>query len=158
MDPVSSALIQTKQLNGLGNPAAYSLLQATGTPPTDFLAALTEELEKQAVPEATAAVQQTSTPEASSNDPAASVVDYEGIHEAAVELESFILYMLLKQMWASIPKSELLPQGLADQFFREMWLEEIADEAARQGSGFGIAEVVERELVQNTSSISAPPA
>lgn len=68
------------------------------------------------------------------------------IRETAQQLESLLLYQLLKQMWASIPESGLLPAGNAGKIYREMWLEQIADQTSSTGGGIGIAHMVEQQL------------
>ena len=78
------------------------------------------------------------------------------IEEAAQQLESLVLYMLMKQMWATLPEDTLFENGLASKFFREMWLEEISDTIAKQESSIGLADVVERELVLLEANTVSP--
>jgi hypothetical protein len=69
------------------------------------------------------------------------------IEEVARDLESIITYTLLKQMWASIPDGGLFGKSLADKFYREMWLEEIAKLSSKTGPGLGIAHAVQLEML-----------
>jgi flagellar protein FlgJ len=68
------------------------------------------------------------------------------IKSTAQDFESLLVYQLLKQMWDTIPRSGLFDNGLAGQFFREMWLEELSKKVSVEGPGLGVARVVEREL------------
>lgn len=72
--------------------------------------------------------------------------DSEDIRRAARDMEALLLYHLLKDMWPSFPKGVLFDRSMASQFYRELWLEELAGEIAHQGKGIGIAGVIEREL------------
>jgi hypothetical protein len=78
------------------------------------------------------------------------------IHSTAQQLESLMLYQMLKQMWESIPQSTLLPEGNAGQMYREMWLQQVADKASQAGGGVGIAKVVERELTDRAKRTFTP--
>ncbi len=86
-----------------------------------------------------------------SSDPAdfpnVSEEDAKKIDETAKQLESLVLYQLLKQMWDTIPEGTLFAAGPAEKMYREMWLEQMAGSAVQQGSVLGIAEMVERELL-----------
>lgn len=74
----------------------------------------------------------------------------ERIADVARQLESLLLYTLLKQMWATVPEETLLGTGLAGQFYREMWLEALADDITSAGSGIGLATVLERDIATLT--------
>jgi Rod binding domain-containing protein len=74
------------------------------------------------------------------------------IEDAARQFEALLLYTLLKQMWVSVPEGTLFGQSHAAKFYREMWLEALADEIATAGPGLGIAPVLERQLLALSSS------
>ena len=78
------------------------------------------------------------------------------IKQAAQDFESLLVYQLLKQMWATIPETGLLNSGLSTQFFREMWLEELANKVSHSGNGIGVAQIVERELLETASRTVKP--
>ena len=69
------------------------------------------------------------------------------IDSTARDLESVLVYTMLKEMWATLPKDGLLDKGTGSKFYREMWLEEISKRMSQSGSGIGIASVVKRELL-----------
>lgn len=77
------------------------------------------------------------------------------IQDTAQQLESLLLYQLFKQMWASIPESDLLPAGNAGKIYREMWLEKIAEESSGAG-GIGIARLVEQQLTAQAEHTFTP--
>jgi len=78
------------------------------------------------------------------------------IKSTAQDFESLLVYQLLKQMWDTIPQSGLFDNGLAGQFFREMWLEELSKKVSVEGPGLGVAQVVERELTDIASRTLKP--
>lgn len=78
------------------------------------------------------------------------------IDNVAREMESVLLYTLLKEMWATLPKSSLLDNGLGAKFYREMWLEEVSQRAADAGTGLGIAKVIQRELLDRAAREVTP--
>lgn len=69
------------------------------------------------------------------------------IDKVARDLESMLLNMMLKEMWKSVPESELFGNEMATKFYREMWLEKIAESIAVDGTGLGVAEVVKKEII-----------
>ena len=78
------------------------------------------------------------------------------INGTAQQLESLMLYQMLKQMWESIPESKLQPTGSGGQIYREMWLEQVANKASQAGGGIGLAKVVERELTDRAKHTFTP--
>lgn len=72
----------------------------------------------------------------------------EKIDSTARDLESVLVYTMLKEMWATLPKDGMLDKGTGSKFYREMWLEEISKRMSQSGSGLGIAGVVKRELME----------
>jgi len=70
------------------------------------------------------------------------------IDGAARQLEGLLLETMLKQMWATLPKSSLLGNGLEAKFYREMWLEELAGEISADGPGTGVAANLTWEMIE----------
>jgi Rod binding domain-containing protein len=70
------------------------------------------------------------------------------IDGAARQLEGLLLETMLKQMWATLPKSSLLGNGLEAKFYREMWLEELAGEISADGPGTGVAATLTWEMIE----------
>ena len=64
------------------------------------------------------------------------------IDKASREVGSLLLYTLLKQMWATIPKNPYFDSGLSIQFFPEMHLEELSKRVAGTGGGIGVTAIV----------------
>lgn len=73
------------------------------------------------------------------------------IQEVSQQLESLMLYQLLKQMWSTIPESTLFPTNSGDEMYREMWLEQLAGNAVKQGSVLGIGDMVQRQLLDRAN-------
>ena len=94
-------------------------------------------------------------PGADAND-GVDAAEAEKIREVAQDFEALLLYHLLKQMWATLPESTLFDQGLASEFYREMWLEEVARATSRQQPGLGVASVIERELLEHARRTVTP--
>ena len=80
------------------------------------------------------------------------------IKDTAQQFESLLLYSLLKQMWATLPENSMLEQGMAAQFYREMWLEELAGQISTDGPGLGVAKAVEREMITFAARTITPAA
>lgn len=78
------------------------------------------------------------------------------IKDTAQQFESLLLYSLLKQMWATLPENSMLEKGMAAQFYREMWLEELAGQISTDGPGLGIAKAVEREMITHAARTITP--
>ena len=77
------------------------------------------------------------------------------IDKAAKDFEGLLLYTLLKQMWATVPRSAFFDSGLSTQFYREMYLDEVAKRVA-EGGGIGIAQAVQRELTDWAARTAIP--
>jgi hypothetical protein len=100
-----------------------------------------------------------STPSAvttSSQEHAVSAAEADKIDSTARDLESVLVYTMLKEMWATLPKDGMLDTGTGSKFYREMWLEEISKRMSQVGSGLGIASVVKRELMDRASREVTP--
>ena len=66
---------------------------------------------------------------------------------AAEEFESFFIYMLLKEMRKTVPKTGLIHGGRAEEIWQDMLDEEIGKQIAHTpGMGLGIAEMLYRQL------------
>jgi Rod binding domain-containing protein len=86
-------------------------------------------------------------------DPAKAVNEAAAAREAEVadvaqQLESLLLYNLLKEMWATVPEGTLLETGMAGEFYREMWLEALADEISQTAGGIGLADVLAADITR----------
>jgi hypothetical protein len=136
-----------------GSQSTGQHLQGNLNTATGFGALLSSELALPAQPPLPGTFSAAEQPAAAGQTPGAplperklSTAETEKIHTTAQQLESLMLYQMLKQMWQSIPESSLIPEGNAGQMYREMWLEKVAAQAAQSGDGIGIAKVVEREM------------
>ena len=142
-------------------PAAAMPFAATGAnlPPQptiqsqDFLAELVHQLDSPAPNRAAQlAAQQAQTPVDLDPQLAAD------IKQASKDMDGMVLYLLLKQMWATLPESPLFGSSLGSQFFREMWLEEIANTIASEEQDLGLSNAVEQELLSLYSNPNLPEA
>lgn len=70
------------------------------------------------------------------------------VADVARQLESLLLYNLLKEMWATVPDGTLLDTGMAGEFYREMWLEALSDEVCQTANGIGLAEVLTADITR----------
>jgi len=71
--------------------------------------------------------------------------DEEKLRQVCRDFESIFVNMVFKQMRATIPKSELIPDNFARQTFEGMLDEELAKEASK-GEGIGIGEMLYKQL------------
>jgi len=71
--------------------------------------------------------------------------DEQKLRQVCRDFESLFINMMYKQMRATIPKSELLPDNLARQTFEGMLDEELAKEASK-GKGIGLGEMLYKQL------------
>jgi peptidoglycan hydrolase FlgJ len=142
----ASAYIQDALANLPRSTAAASATEqakASATAPS-FTTVLERELEQ--VPYAMQA------PSCDPQDyPNVSEQDVKKIQETSQQLESLILYQLLKQMWDTIPEGTLFPNSPGEKMYREMWLEQMSGSAVKQGPVLGIAEMVERQLLDRAN-------
>lgn len=77
------------------------------------------------------------------------------IDQTARAMEGLLLETLLKQMWATLPESQLFGEGLDTKFYREMWLEEMAADISSSGGGIGIAATVAWEMINRAQPAAA---
>jgi flagellar protein FlgJ len=63
------------------------------------------------------------------------------VEDAAREFESLFLKQMLEQMWKSVPKSGFLSGDRAQEYYYDMYHENLADELSRNG-GIGVQQVL----------------
>jgi Rod binding domain-containing protein len=85
-----------------------------------------------------------------------SAKEAEKIDKTARDMESLLLYTMLKQMWETLPKDAFFDSGLSTQFFREMYLEEISKRVSSTGDGIGVAKVIREELMDQAKRTLTP--
>lgn len=78
------------------------------------------------------------------------------IDGASKQLEALLLETLLKQMWATLPKTSLLGNGLEAKYYREMWLQQLAGQIAVDGQGLGIAAALNNEMISQYLPANQP--
>ncbi|MFC1734890.1 rod-binding protein [Candidatus Hydrogenedentota bacterium] len=71
----------------------------------------------------------------------------EDAHRAGREMESFFIYMMLKEMRKTINRTGLIDGGTSQRIMEEMGDEHIASEVAKTGS-LGIAKIIAEELIR----------
>jgi len=79
------------------------------------------------------------------------------IDSVSREFESVLLFTMFKQMWETVPDSTLFGNGLSNEIYREMWLEELSGEIAAAGNGIGVADSFKWEMIQRELQSSPPP-
>jgi flagellar protein FlgJ len=75
--------------------------------------------------------------------------------EACLELESLFIYHLFKEMRATIPKSEFLNGGTAENIYTSMLDQQLARELASRG-GIGISSVLLDQLGSKPENSTFP--
>jgi flagellar protein FlgJ len=70
------------------------------------------------------------------------------VHAAAQQFESFFLSQSLESMFAGVDTNSLFGGGPGEKVYRSLLLQEYGKIAANSG-GFGIADAVQRQLLQN---------
>jgi len=66
--------------------------------------------------------------------------------QAAAQFESFFLYLLLRELDKTVPRSGFLGSTLADDFFRDMYYERLADALCEGASPLGLSELIGSQL------------
>ncbi len=69
----------------------------------------------------------------------------EEIKKASKDFEAMLLGQMLDSMWETVPKNEMFGGGREEEYFRDMFTEEISKEISN-GSGLGIQNIVQTEL------------
>ncbi|RLA98626.1 MAG: hypothetical protein DRG32_00970 [Deltaproteobacteria bacterium] len=59
--------------------------------------------------------------------------------EACAQFEALLIQKLLEAMDRTVPRSTLFPRKRAEEFYRLMWYEAVAEEVAKEG-GVGLGE------------------
>ena len=67
------------------------------------------------------------------------------VADAAKDFEAMLLQQMFQSMWQTVPQGELLGGGKEGEYFRDMFIEGLANDVA-QGQGIGIKEVISKEL------------
>lgn len=83
----------------------------------------------------------------SSNNSAGKTPDDEKLRAACSEMESFFIGYLMKEMRATIDKSELLSGGKGEEMFTSMLDTEIAKKSSAAG-GIGLSEILMEQLTR----------
>ena len=73
--------------------------------------------------------------------------DREAVRRAAEDFESVFVTQMLAPMFASLRSDGLFGGGPSEEVYRSMLIDEYGKAIARAG-GFGIADAVEREILQ----------
>jgi len=66
--------------------------------------------------------------------------------KASQDMESFFLYMLLKEMRKTVTETPLFHGGRSEEIFRDMMDEEQSKKMASSGQGIGIAKMLYEQL------------
>ena len=99
---------------------------------------------------------QTDLPEAPKVD-GRKPLDRERLRQAARDFESVFMEIVLRSMRKTVPKSELMNGGNAEDIYRSMLDSEYA-KSYSQGGNSGLAESIERELLQKMGIKELPPS
>lgn len=67
------------------------------------------------------------------------------LKEVCQEFEAFFLYYILKEARKTIPKNELFYGGIYEDFFIEMFDEELARHLAR-ANALGVAQIIYKQI------------
>lgn len=74
--------------------------------------------------------------------------DDKAVRDATTQLESVMLNLMWKEMRATVPKSSLLPTGMAGEVYEDMMFQAYADRMAEAGTGLG--EMLRRQLAKES--------
>ncbi|GAB6908877.1 hypothetical protein DESC_300044 [Desulfosarcina cetonica] len=74
----------------------------------------------------------------------------EALEKASQQFEALLLNIMIKEMRATVPESDLFPRSMADEIFTGMLDEQYADTMARNG-GIGLSEMVVDQLKNSES-------
>ena len=67
------------------------------------------------------------------------------IKDAATKFEALLVQEMLKSMWSTVPRGELLSGSSEEQMYRDMLNQAVADNIAENGS-MGIGKVVVKDM------------
>jgi len=79
--------------------------------------------------------------------------DDKKLREACQEMEAVYVNQLLRQMRATVPKSGLMEESAGSAIYKEMLDEEYSKLIAKSPSSLGIAEMLYKQLKQDTSTV-----
>lgn len=79
--------------------------------------------------------------------------DEKKLRKVCSELESVFINMIFKQMRSTIPKSDLMGGGLAQEMYEDMLYESFADEISK-GKGIGIGDLLYKQLARSINKES----
>ena len=65
--------------------------------------------------------------------------------EAAKQFEALLVQEMLKSMWQTVPKGELISGSNEEQTYRDMFTEQLSQRIS-EGKGLGIKEVIQRDI------------
>lgn len=145
---IKRADIHIGEIMDLAQHVTASALQARVPPPAGLPFSATSAAAQSTPGSAFAAVLQGQLGESADDATIARSEQQDQAAGVARQLESLLVYTLLKEMWATVPEGTLLDTGLAGQFYREMWLEALADEISQTAGGIGLSGVIEAEITQ----------
>lgn len=66
---------------------------------------------------------------------------------AAEQFEALLLQEMLKSMWSTVPKGELLTGSSEEGMYRDMLNEAIA-KSVSEGTGIGIKDVISKDMIK----------
>ncbi|WAM36439.1 rod-binding protein [Caldicellulosiruptor acetigenus] len=73
--------------------------------------------------------------------------DKQKLKEACEEFEAIMLSTIFKQMQKSIPKGGLFKEGIADDIFNDMFVDEVSKSASKQG-GIGLSKLLYDSMIK----------
>ncbi|MEZ0537262.1 rod-binding protein [Caldicellulosiruptoraceae bacterium PP1] len=73
--------------------------------------------------------------------------DKEKLKDLCNQFESLLLSQVFKEMRQSIPKSDLIKTGIADDIFNEMFIDEVSQKSSEQG-GIGLSKMLYDAMVR----------
>lgn len=76
----------------------------------------------------------------------AAVEEDAALKKACQEIEAIFIQQMLKQMRATVPKSNLIPESMATNLYREMLDSEYSKLMAESSQSLGIAELLYEQL------------
>ncbi|MDD2401556.1 MAG: rod-binding protein [Clostridia bacterium] len=62
------------------------------------------------------------------------------------EIEELFIHQMIKQMRATIPKSELMPESTATKIYNDMLDSEYSKQMAKSNNNIGIADVIYKQI------------
>lgn len=77
------------------------------------------------------------------------------LKDACAELESLFIYYMLKEMRATVPKTELLSGGRAEEIYSSMMDVQVAKELSQNG-GIGLSSILLNQLVAESKNDDVP--